>query len=106
MRFTATIHPPLLKTYGDKQECEDRVLKIIKTALWTTTPRGHREYGITVKQVSLSCLDVRMELNYRDAETVKDFIYEALLINLEPEYDTDIDVDINNELEPLTWSTT
>ena len=106
MKFTATIHPALLETLGPKEECEATLEELFQRTFWATTLPINRERFIKTEKISPSKVGIRLQLNQRDAEIVKDVLYETLLRFLEPEYDTDIDVEINDELETLTWSTT
>ena len=98
MKFNAIIHPLLLSKLGAKEECENRLEELLKTTFWKTTHTINRETNIRVMQVSTAQVEVRLDLNQRDAEIVKDMIYEVFHNCLQPEYDTDIDVEINTEL--------
>ena len=98
MKFTATIHPPLLETLGPKQKCESKLLKLVQITFWATTRPINREQNITVDQVSQTRVDVCLYLNQRDAEIVKDMIHETLYRYFDPKYVTDINVEINTEL--------
>ena len=102
MKFTAHIHPVLLSALESKEECENRLEELLKTTFWATTHPINRETNIKVTQVSIAQVEVCLDLNQRDAEIVKDMIHEALHRYFKPEYDTDIDVEINTELELAT----
>lgn len=98
MKCTAIIHPLLLRTLGSKEECENTLEELLKTTFWATTYPINREENIRVRQVDATQVDIRLDLNQRDAEIVKDMIHEALQRYFDPEYDTDINVEINTEL--------
>ncbi len=98
MKCTAIIHPLLLETLRSKEECENTLEELLKTTFWATTHPINREENIRVRQVNAAQVEVCLDLNQRDAEIVKDMIHEALYLYLQPEYDSDINVEINTEL--------
>lgn len=98
MRFTAVIAWRYLDALGDTEECEAKLLEIIQQTLWSTTLPQNQEQNITVEFYDLVTIDIDMDAGTRDPETVKDIIFEAFQIFFDPEYDSDIDVENNNEL--------
>ena len=98
MKFTAQITPRLLGRLGPKEVCESHLLEVIQRALWAETLPINQERDIRVKLVEPLVVDIELELNQRHAEIVKDMIHEGLYVFFDPEYDSDIEVEINNEL--------
>lgn len=97
MRFTATIALQYLDKLGDAERCEAKILDIIQQTLWSTTLPENQEQNIIVEFDDL-VIDIVMDSGTRDPETVKDIIFEAFNNFFDPEYSSDIDVEINNEL--------
>jgi hypothetical protein len=86
MRFLICLSPQIIRRLGD--ELEDRITGIVRTALrsgWETNIEGCRRG---------SRVYVTLDSKYRDAEQVKDFIYEALLERLPHQFDSEIEVKI------------
>ena len=98
MKFIATVYPELLESLGPKEACESKLKAVFENIFWATTLPINREQNIKVELVSHCHVDIRLDLNQRDAEIVKDMLYEALQRHFEPEYETDINVEINTEL--------
>ena len=98
MKYTATITPRLIGSLGTKGNCENALLCVFMNALWLDIPIQNREQNIRVAKVECCTLDIELELNCRSAEIVKDMLHEALDTFLEPEFNSDIDVEINDEL--------
>jgi hypothetical protein len=98
MKFTAAIAPGLLKTLGTTEACGSKLQEVLEADLWgdTCVPRQDQIIRVVLDEDNL----VRIELDLlgRDAEVTKDLIYEALIVFFDPEYISDIDVEINNEL--------
>ena len=98
MKFTAVIAPRVLKTLGPQQACEAALLEVCEDALWSHTHPKNRERNIRVERVDRATVDIELELNQRDAEIVKDVLHEALMVFFDPDYNSDVDVQINDEL--------
>ena len=98
MKFTAVITPKLLGLLGPREVCESRLLRAIQHILWSETLPINRERDIRVKLIEPLAVDIELELNQRDAEIVKDMIHEGLYVFFDPEFNSDIEVEINNEL--------
>jgi hypothetical protein len=98
MRFTAVIARRLLNPLGSKEQIEGTVQGVIETTLWLSLSPPYQEQNIHVEMCDRVTLDIDLELNQRDAETVKDIIHEALMIFFDPPYNSDVEVEINTEL--------
>jgi hypothetical protein len=99
MRFTTFLSPVYLDALGDDKEGrEDKLLEIIQQTLWSTTLPQNQERNITVEFDDLVTIDIDMDSGTRDPETVKDILFEAFVNFFDPEYTSDIEVEINNEL--------
>lgn len=98
MKFTAVIAPELLKTLGTNEACESKLTEVLDEALRPTLFPPNQEQSIQVALDEDQIVRVELDLLQRDAEVIKDMIYEALIIFFDSEYDSDVEVDINNEL--------
>ena len=98
MRFIAAITPELLQTLGSTEDCQARLLQLFEEALWSTTPVINQEQDIRVVIEEDNSVHIELDLNQRDAEVVKDIIYEALDAFFDPEFNADVEVEINTEL--------
>jgi len=99
MKFTTFLSPVYLDALGDDKESrEDKLLEIVQQTLWSTTSPQNQERNIIVEFYDLVTIDIYMEAGTRDPETVKDIIFEAFQIFFDPDYVSDIEVEINNEL--------
>lgn len=98
MKFTAVIAPGLLKTLGSKEACESKLQEVFEKALWSTTLSINRERNIQVEKLDRVTVDIELELNQRDAEIVKDMLHEALTDFFDPAFNSDVELEINDEL--------
>lgn len=102
MKFTATITPRLLQPLGTREACESTLLGVFQRALWPGIPPENREQSIHLEQPEICTLDIEIEIDLelvqRDAEVVKYMLHEALDARLKPEFQSDIEVSINDEL--------
>ena len=98
MKFIAVIGLRLMESLGSREACESKLLEVIQETFWSTTPPANQEQNIIVELADRITLDIEMELNLRDAETVKDIIHEAFLLFFDPEFASEIEVEINTEL--------
>ena len=99
LKFTAFLSPVYLDALGDdKEDRENKLLEIVQQTLWSTTLPQNQERNITVEFYDLVTIDICMDSGTRDPETVKDIIFEAFNNFFDPDYGSDIDVEINNEL--------
>ncbi len=97
-KFTVVITPRLLGCLGPCEVLESRLLGVVQHTLWAETLPINQERDIRVKLVEICTIDIELELNQRSAEIVKDMIHEGLYVFFNPEYNSDIEVEINNEL--------
>jgi hypothetical protein len=98
MKFTATIAPRCLKPLGSNDDIEAKVMCVVKEALLTYTPEENQEGNFRVELVEICTIEIELDLNLRDAETVKDILYEALMVYFDPDYNSDIELEIDNEM--------
>jgi hypothetical protein len=98
MRFTATITPKLLQTLGSTEDCSNKLLEVLENIFWSTTLLHNREQDIEVVLDEEFVVHIELDLNQRDAEVIKDMIYEAFSAFFDPEFASDIEVEINNEM--------
>ena len=100
MKFTATVTPRLLRPLGTREACESTLLRVFQGAFWPAMPLANREQSILVKvpEICTIEIDVDLDLVQRDAEVVMYMLHEAMDVLLDPEYNSDIEVVINNEL--------
>lgn len=100
MKFTATITPRLLKPLGTREACETTLLGVFQRAFWPGIPPENRDQSICLEhpEICTLCIEVDLELVQRDAEVVKYMLHEALDVRLKPEFQSDIEVYINDEL--------
>jgi len=100
MKFTATVTQRLLRPLGTREACESTLLRVFQEAFWPAMPLANREQSILVEvpEICTIEIDVDLDLVQRDAEVVMYMLHEAMDVLLDPEYNSDIEVVINNEL--------
>ena len=100
MKFTATITPGLLKTLGPRESCEGTLLELFKVTLWPDTATAIPNQSITVLAPEICTVDIKIDDDEvgRDAEVVKYMLHAALCVLFDPEYNSDIEMEINDEL--------
>lgn len=100
MKFTATFTPRLLESLGTRETCESTLLGVFQRALWPGIPMENRDQSIRVEVSETCTLDIEIDLDsvQRDSEVVKYMLHEVLDARLKPEFQSDIEVSINDEL--------
>lgn len=98
MKFTAVIALRLLGSLGNKEACESTLLEVVQETLCSTTLPENQEQNIVVEVIDQITIDIEMDPGTRDPECVKDILHEALIIFFDPDYCSDVEVEINNEL--------
>jgi hypothetical protein len=97
MKFTAVIALRLLGSLGNTEDCETKLLEVIQDTLCSILPEN-QEQNIVVEVIDPVTVDIEMDPGTRDPECVKDMIHEALINFFDPDYCSDVGVEINNEM--------
>lgn len=98
MKFTATISARLLKPLGTREECEVVLRELFLRNLKGPFPPEQQVHAIKVEMPEVCTLEIELELYGRDVETVKDILHESLEEFLNPDFQSDISVEIDDEL--------
>lgn len=94
MKFIATISPTLLKPFGSREECEVAMGELFRRNL-----KGPALVkAIKVEMPEICTIEIELERYERDVETVKDILHETLEEFLNPDFQSDISVEIDDEL--------
>jgi hypothetical protein len=98
MKFTAVIALRLLGSLGNTECCESKLLEVVQDTLCLTTLPENQEQNIIVQVIDPVTVDIEMDPGTRDPECVKDILHEALINFFDPDYCSDVEVEINNEM--------
>jgi hypothetical protein len=95
MKFTANLAPRLLNLLEPNPL--NRLESLIETAFL-----GTKYYGIAPEDIEVNLdgnvVHVSLTPDYGDVEIFKDILYEALLNFFDPKYNSEVEVEINDEL--------
>ena len=92
MKFTIKLDPELLAPLGPNS---DIAIEELVDQIFQDTANGVENIQAAIDDGQII---ISLDTVHEDAELIKDFLYEGLLVHFDPEYASEVEVEINAEL--------